>query len=133
LLFGGRTLKTFERAGLTASFLKFTAGAPMIAAAQSKSIDVAMVGTVPFLAGISQGVDWVFVGLDNEYPRAEGFVARRDSGVKTLAELKGKTIAFYRGSPRTVPGRRARAWRLAGCCAPRRSPPIRARAGRAPG
>jgi aliphatic sulfonates family ABC transporter substrate-binding protein len=98
LLFGGRSLRIFEKAGLTPTFLKFTAGAPMIAAAQSKSIDVAMVGTVPFIAGISQGVDWVFVGLDNEYPRAEGLVVRRDSGVKTLADLKGKTIGFYRGS-----------------------------------
>jgi ABC-type nitrate/sulfonate/bicarbonate transport system substrate-binding protein len=98
LLFGARSLKLFEKAGLTPTYLKFTAGAPMIAAAQSKSVDVSMVGTVPFLAGISQGVDWVFVGLDNEYPRAEGFVARQGSGVTTLADLKGKTIGFFRGS-----------------------------------
>ncbi len=98
LLFGARSLKLFEKAGVNATFLKFTAGAPMIAAAQSKSIDVAMVGTVPFLAGISQGVDWVFIGLDNEYPRAEGFVVRKDSGVNGLGDLRGKTIGFFRGS-----------------------------------
>jgi aliphatic sulfonates family ABC transporter substrate-binding protein len=98
LLFGARSLKLYEKAGLTPTFVKFTAGAPMIAAAQSQSIDVAMVGTVPFLAGVAQGVDWVYIGVDNEYPRAVGFVARKDSGVSTLGDLGGKTIGFFRGS-----------------------------------
>jgi aliphatic sulfonates family ABC transporter substrate-binding protein len=98
LLFGARSLKLYEKAGLAPTFVKFTAGAPMIAAAQSQSIDVAMVGTVPFLAGVASGVDWVYIGVDNEYPRAVGFVARKDSGVGSLADLNGKTIGFFRGS-----------------------------------
>jgi aliphatic sulfonates family ABC transporter substrate-binding protein len=98
LLFGARSLKLYERAGLAPTFVKFTAGAPMIAAAQSQSIDVAMVGTVPFLAGVASGVDWVYIGVDNEYPRAVGFVARKDSGVESVADLRGKTIGFFRGS-----------------------------------
>ncbi len=98
LLFGARSLKLYEKAGLAPTFVKFTAGAPMIAAAQSQSIDVAMVGTVPFLAGVASGVDWIYIGVDNEYPRAVGFVARKDSGVGSLADLRGKTIGFFRGS-----------------------------------
>ena len=98
LLFGARSLKLYEKAGLAPTFVKFTAGAPMIAAAQSQSIDVAMVGTVPFLAGVASGVDWVYIGVDNEYPRAVGFVARKDSGVGSLSDLSGKTIGFFRGS-----------------------------------
>jgi ABC-type nitrate/sulfonate/bicarbonate transport system substrate-binding protein len=53
---------------------------------------------VPFLAGVASGVDWVYIGVDNEYPRAVGFVARKDSGVGSLADLNGKTIGFFRGS-----------------------------------
>ncbi len=98
LLFGARSLKLYEKAGLAPTFIKFTAGAPQIAAAQSQSIDVAMVGTVPFLAGVAQGVDWVYIGVDNEYPRAVGFVARKDAGVDKLPDLSGKTIGFFRGS-----------------------------------
>jgi len=98
LLFGARSLKLYEKAGLAPTFVKFTAGAPMIAAAQSQSIDVAMVGTVPFLAGVASGVDWVYIGVDNEYPRAVGFVARKDSGIDSVADLTGKTIGFFRGS-----------------------------------
>jgi taurine transport system substrate-binding protein len=98
LLFTARELKLFERVGLAPSYVKFTAGAPMIAAAESKSIDVATVGSVPFLIGLSQGVDWVMIGIHSEGAYAEGVVARKDSGINTLADLKGKRIGYFRGS-----------------------------------
>src|SRR5262245_19418006 len=56
LLFGARDLKLFERAGLAPEYIPFDAGPPMIAAATSKNIDVAIVKTAPFLSGLSQGV-----------------------------------------------------------------------------
>ncbi len=98
LLFTARELKLFERVGLAPTYVKFVAGAPMIAAAESKSIDVATVGSVPFLIGLSQGVDWVMIGISSEGAYAEGFVARKDSGIDTLADLKGKRIGYFRGS-----------------------------------
>jgi taurine transport system substrate-binding protein len=98
LLFTARDLKLFEKAGLAPTYVKFVAGAPMIAAAQSKSIDVATVDSVSFLVGLSQGVDWVMIGISLEGAYAEGFVARKDSGIDTLADLKGKRIGYLRGS-----------------------------------
>ena len=74
LLFGARSLKLYEKAGLAPIFVKFTAGAPMIAAAQSQSIDVAMVGTVPFLAGV--------VGLTVNYAAYMSEVYR--SGIQAI-------------------------------------------------
>jgi ABC-type nitrate/sulfonate/bicarbonate transport system substrate-binding protein len=59
---------------------------------------VATVGSVPFLIGLSQGVDWVMIGISDEGAYAEGFVARKDSGIDTLAALKGKRIGYFRGS-----------------------------------
>jgi aliphatic sulfonates family ABC transporter substrate-binding protein len=98
LLFTARELKLFEKVGLAPTYVKFVAGAPMIAAAESKSIDVATVGSVPFLIGLSQGVDWVMIGIHSEGAYAEGFVARKDSGIDTLADLKGKRLGYFRGS-----------------------------------
>ena len=40
LLLAARDLKLFEKAGLAPTYVKFDAWAPLIAAAQSKSIDV---------------------------------------------------------------------------------------------
>jgi aliphatic sulfonates family ABC transporter substrate-binding protein len=98
LLFTARDLQLFEKAGLAPTYVKFVAGAPMIAAAQSQTIDVAAVGSVPFLIGLSQGVDWVIIGIHSEGAYAEGFVVRKDSGIDTPADLKGKRIGYFRGS-----------------------------------
>jgi aliphatic sulfonates family ABC transporter substrate-binding protein len=93
-----RDLKLFEKAGLAPAYVKFLAGPPMIAAAQSGSIDLASIGSVPFLIGLSQGVDWVLIGINPEGAYTEGLVARKDSGIDTPADLRGKRIGFFKGS-----------------------------------
>jgi len=97
LMFAARDLKTFEQEGLAPTYVRFEAGRPMIAAAESQSIDVSTPGIVPFVLGLSQGVDWAMIGL-SEGAYSEGLVARRDSGIDTPADLKGKRIGYYRGS-----------------------------------
>lgn len=98
LLLVARDLQLFGQAGLRPNFIKFVAGPPMIAAAQEQSIDVASIGSVPFLGGLTQGVDWVVIGINPENAYGEGLVARRDSGIATVADLAGKRIGFFRGS-----------------------------------
>lgn len=98
LMLVARDLHLFEQAGLAPNFVKFVAGPPMIAAAKEQSIDVASIGSVPFISGLTQGVDWVVVGINPENAYGEGLVARRDSGIETVADLAGKRIGFYRGS-----------------------------------
>jgi taurine transport system substrate-binding protein len=88
----------FEMAGLAPTYIKFAAGAPMMAAAQSGSIDVATPGLVPFLAGVGAGIPWVAIGIDTYGPEGEGFIVRDDSGIRTLADLKGKKIGYFRSS-----------------------------------
>jgi ABC-type nitrate/sulfonate/bicarbonate transport system substrate-binding protein len=97
LLYTARDLKLFEREGLAPTFVTFPTGVPMIAAAESKSIDVGILGIVPFLLGLAQGVDWVMIGL-GEGAYSQGIVAGRDSGIETTADLKGKKIGYFRGS-----------------------------------
>ena len=98
LLLVARDLHLFEKAGLTPNFVKFVAGPPMITAAQEKSIDLASIGSVPFLNGLTQDVDWVVVGINPENAYGEGLVARKDSGIATVADLAGKRIGFFKGS-----------------------------------
>jgi aliphatic sulfonates family ABC transporter substrate-binding protein len=88
----------FEKAGLKPNYIKFTAGAPMMAAAQSKSIDVATVGTVPFLAGIGQGIPWVAIGFHVTGAKGEGILVRKGAGIRSHADLKGKRIGYFRAS-----------------------------------
>jgi len=98
LLLVARDLKLFEKAGLAPTYVKFDAGPPMIAAARRGTINLASLGSVPFLIGLSQGVDWVLIGINPEGAYTEGLVARKDSGINTPADLKGKRIGFFKGS-----------------------------------
>jgi len=98
LLLVARDLGLFEKAGLAPTYLKFDAGPGMIGAAQSGSIDVASLGSVPFLIGLSQGLQWVLIGINPEGAYTEGLVARKDSGISTPADLRGKRIGFSAGS-----------------------------------
>lgn len=98
LLYTAKELQLFEKAGLAPTYVKFTTGAQSIPAMQSRSIDVGSPGITPFVAGLAQGVNWKVIGVDTELPGAEGFLARKDTNIKTLEDLKGKTIGVARGS-----------------------------------
>ncbi len=98
LLYTAKELQLFEKAGLAPTFVKFTTGAQAIPAMQSRSIDIGSPGITPFVAGAAQGVNWKVIGIDTELPNAEGFLARKDSPIKKIEDLKGKTIGVARGS-----------------------------------
>jgi len=98
LLFVARDLGLFGKAGLAPAFVPFPSGLPMVAAAGEKRIDIASIGSVPFLRGLADGVDWVIVGINPEGAYGEGLVARRDCGIATIADVSGKKIAYVKGS-----------------------------------
>jgi aliphatic sulfonates family ABC transporter substrate-binding protein len=98
LLYTAKELKLFEKEGLAPTYVKLTTGAQAIPAMQSRSIDIGSPGITPFTAGAAQGVNWKLIGIDTELPAAEGFLARKDSSIKTLEDFKGKTIGVARGS-----------------------------------
>ncbi|WP_447599021.1 ABC transporter substrate-binding protein [Nitrospira sp. Nam80] len=98
LLFAAKELKLFEKAGLAPEYVPFIAGPPMIAAAKNRSIDVAIVKVLPFLSGLSQGLDWVMIGIHSEGAYSEGLVVRRDSGIETPSDMRGKRIGYFAGS-----------------------------------
>jgi ABC-type nitrate/sulfonate/bicarbonate transport system substrate-binding protein len=98
LLFVARDLRLFEKAGLSPTFVKFEASPPMIEAIRHGSLDLASVGSVAFLKGLSQGLDWAMIGINPEGAYSQGLVARRDGPIKTPTNLKGKRIGVFTGA-----------------------------------
>ena len=88
----------FAKNGITVEPIKFTAGPAYFSAFQSKSIDVGFMGTPPAVIGIAQGVPMSIFAIENYAPGSEALVARKASGINTLADMKGKKVATKRGS-----------------------------------
>ena len=88
----------FSKEGLDVNLIKFTAGPPFFAAFQSRSIDVGFMGLQPAVTAVAQGVPVKIVAAENDAFGAEGLVARDDSGIKMLTDLRGKKVATKRGS-----------------------------------
>jgi aliphatic sulfonates family ABC transporter substrate-binding protein len=98
LFYTARDLKLFEKAGLDAELVKFTAGPPQFAAYRSESIDAGLFGTAGYVVGLSQGLDLknFYIQIVSAY--ADGLVVRPESGIASLKDLKGKKIAYLRGT-----------------------------------
>lgn len=83
-----------QKTGYKVTYKKIGSGAEVVRALASGAIHIGEAGSSPFASAISQGVPIeVFWILDN-INDAEALVARNGSGVKTLADLKGKKIAL---------------------------------------
>ena len=98
LLFVARDMKLFEKAGLAPAFVKFDDGPQMIDAAQRGEIDLAGIGSVGFVAGLSRGLDWTLIGINPEGAYSQGLVARKDGDIRGASDLRGKRVGVVKGS-----------------------------------
>jgi len=88
----------FAKSDLDVEFVKFNSGAAYFAAFQSSSIDVGFFGIPPAATAVAQGIPIKIFAVESDSGDAEGLVARSDSGIKTLSDLRGKRIGTKRGS-----------------------------------
>src|SRR5437762_11819952 len=96
--FVAQELKLFEKAGVKPDYIKFNAGPPTLAALKSGDIDVSFLGSAPAIAGLAQGIDYKIIMPSNEGLALSALVARPDSGIRSLKDIKGKKIASAKGA-----------------------------------
>jgi aliphatic sulfonates family ABC transporter substrate-binding protein len=90
--------KAFEKAGLDVELRTFPAGPAILPALAAKEIDVAWMGDFPAVTGYSNGLPIAIIMMQNVSNTSTRIVANPKSGVKTLADLKGKKIGASFGS-----------------------------------
>ncbi|MEN3224822.1 PhnD/SsuA/transferrin family substrate-binding protein [Mycolicibacterium porcinum] len=84
-------------------FADFSGGAAVIEALRSGAADVGSIGEAPVPIAVDSGVtDLVTVALQANPGTSGGYylVARPDSGVKTIEDLRGRRVAYPPGSGR---------------------------------
>ncbi|MDF2875635.1 MAG: taurine transporter, periplasmic binding protein [Sporomusa sp.] len=80
------------------SWLKFDSGRDINTAIASGSIDFGLIGTPPGTAGIAKGLPYQVYYLHDVIGVSEALVVKKDAGINSLQDLKGKKIATAFGS-----------------------------------
>lgn len=94
----GTLEKRLAPLGATVAWTEFTAGPVQLEALNVGSIDFGDVGEAPPIFAQAAGAPLVYVGASNPRPRNEAIVVPKDSAIRSVADLKGKKIAFNKGS-----------------------------------
>ena len=87
-----------KKEGLSVEYIKFTAGPAMLAALSSGDIDIASFTVVPGMYALAQGVDIKFFLITEDFDTGEALVARRESGIRSMRDQRGKRIGMTFGS-----------------------------------
>ncbi len=85
--------KLESETGYKIKWVKFGGGGDVIRAMSSGDVDIGEAGSSPVAAAASQGLPIKLFWILDDIANAEQLVARNGSGIKTIADLKGKTIA----------------------------------------
>jgi sulfonate transport system substrate-binding protein len=91
---------TLEKAlaGQQIKWIEFPAGPQMLEALNAGSIDFGSTGAPPPVFGQAAGIDLLYVGAEPAPVNSEAIFVPRDSPLRAVADLKGKRIAFQKGS-----------------------------------
>jgi sulfonate transport system substrate-binding protein len=84
--------------GYAIEWREFSYGSPILEALNAGSIDIGHSGDAPVIFAQAAGVPFVYIAATDESPGSAGVVVRKNSPIQNFAELRGKTIAFAKGS-----------------------------------
>ncbi|HLU23589.1 MAG TPA: aliphatic sulfonate ABC transporter substrate-binding protein [Bacillaceae bacterium] len=90
--------KELKDLGYTITWSEFSTGSSIIEALNSGSIDFANAGDMPSLFALAKGSDFQFIASEASAPESEGILVGKDSGINSLADLKGKKVAYNNAS-----------------------------------
>lgn len=94
----GSLEKKLSPLGYGVEWREFPSGPPIVEALNAGALDVAHSGDAPLIFAQAAGVPFVYFGVSIPSPDSSGIVVPKDSPLQTLAELKGKKVAFAKGS-----------------------------------
>jgi sulfonate transport system substrate-binding protein len=90
--------KALTPLGYSVDWREFPSGLPLLEALNGGSIDIGHSGDAPLLFAQAAGIPFQIFAASNPSPESTGVVVPQDSSIHTFAELRGKTMAFARGS-----------------------------------
>ena len=94
----GSLEKSLVAQGISVTWILFPAGPQLLEALNAGSIDLGNAGEAPPVFAQAAGANLVYFGNQPPFPKGEGVLVKKDSPIQKASDLKGKRIAFNRGS-----------------------------------
>ncbi|KAA0123404.1 sulfonate ABC transporter substrate-binding protein [Methylobacterium sp. P1-11] len=99
LLKGRGTLeKALQPLGTTVLWSEFPSGPPLLEALNAGAIDFGSAGEAPPIFAQAASADLRYVATEPPAPRGEAILVPKDSLIRSVADLRGRTIALNKGS-----------------------------------
>ena len=89
--------KHFAAHGIAVKWVEFSSGPPMMEAMSSGSVDLGAVGDSPPIFAQAAGANIVYVA-GSPVTNGQGILVQADSGIRNLADLRGKRIGVGKGT-----------------------------------
>jgi sulfonate transport system substrate-binding protein len=90
--------KSLAAHGISVTWILFPAGPQLLEALNAGSIDFGNAGDAPPIFAQAAGANLVYFGNQPPFPKGEGVLVKKDSSIQKVADLRGRRIAFNRGS-----------------------------------
>jgi len=88
----------FKKYNATVSWSEFTSGPPLLESLASKRVDISLLGDGAALQGLSAGLPFRSIGLVSEGKKLNSILVQPDSKIKSIKDLKGKSVAVTKGT-----------------------------------
>jgi sulfonate transport system substrate-binding protein len=94
----GTLEERLESEGFTVEWKEFQAGPALVEALNAGSIDLGRTGDTPPIFAQAADAPFVYVAAGKSKFNGSGILVPKDSPIKALEDLKGKTVGFAKGS-----------------------------------
>jgi len=94
----GTLEKQLAPLGVTVKWYEFQAGPPILEAMNAGSVSIGMTGDSPPIFAQAAGANIVYIGQEPSKPESSAILVPANSSIRKLADLKGKRVAFTKGS-----------------------------------
>jgi sulfonate transport system substrate-binding protein len=84
--------------GYTVTWKEFPGGPQLLEGVKADAVDFAHSGEAPPIFAQAAGAPLLYIGYAPDGPKSEAILVQKDSSIKTVADLKGKTIGLNKGS-----------------------------------
>jgi sulfonate transport system substrate-binding protein len=90
--------KQLAKRGINVTWSEFRSGPPMLEAVNAGAIDLAPVGDSPPIFAQAGGGQILYAAFSGSNPKSNAIIVQKSSTIRTLRDLKGKKVAFAKGS-----------------------------------